>query len=197
MKKILLSTVLAFTVSGCATTDITSFTDPNFKNKRYTSCVVATPNISLAYAQLLQVKVCKEMEENNIRCVQGLDIFPPTRTLTAKDKAKVIRESNIESYLQIHYGSGATESYQSGTLNFGTANVYGNSASLIGTATPVYSMNRRDGYNLILIDTMTLQKAWVGGASVHAAGLANVTDEVFTTSLSAKIVDTLKEAGHL
>lgn len=197
MKAALLITVFTLTLCGCAKTNITSFTDPNFENKKYSSCIIATPNLNLAYSQLLQRKICKEMEGVGVSCIQGLEIFPPTRTLTAEDKAEIINENNIESCLQVYYSNGATESHLAGTLSFGTANVYGNSASLFGSATPVYSMSRRDSYDLILIDTQTLQKAWVGGASVHAAGLANVTDDVFTTSLSKKVTTALKDAGHL
>ena len=64
-------------------------------------------------------------------------------------------------------------------------------------STPVYSFNRRDGYSLVLIDTGTFKKAWVGGANVHASGLANITDDIFTTSLSEKIAFVLNNSGHL
>ena len=195
MKNITILMVLL--LSGCATTDITSFTDPDFKNKKYTSYVIVTPNLNLEYSSLLQNKICTEIEKYKSACTKGLDLFPPTRDLTGEDKAKIIKENKIEGYLLVFYGGGGTESHQISNLSYGTANVYGNSVNAYGMSTPVYSFNRRDGYSLVLIDTGTFKKAWVGGANVHASGLANITDDIFTTSLSEKIAFVLNNSGHL
>jgi len=195
MRKI---TILLFLLlSGCATTNITGFTDPSFKNKKYTSYVVVTPNLNLEYSLLLQKKICSEIEKYKSACTKGLDLFPPTRDLSSEQKAKVIKEKNIQGYLLVFYNGGNSETQQIASLAYGTANVYGNTVNSYGMFTPVYSFNRRDGYSLILIDTNTFKKAWVGGANIYASGLANITDEVFTTSLSEKISYSLSGSGHL
>ncbi len=65
-------------LSACATTNITGFTDPDYKTKTYKSLVVVTPNLNLEYSSLLQGKVCDAMHAVNVACRRGLDIFPPT-----------------------------------------------------------------------------------------------------------------------
>lgn len=194
-----LITLLLITLlfGGCASTKITSFTDPDFLHVKYNSYVVVTPNLNLEYSSLLQNKICDEIQKNDATCTIGIELFPPTREFSNTDKSKIIKNSEIEGYLIVLYSSGGSDSQIISNLSYGTANVYGNSINAYGMSTPVYSYTRRDGYNLILVDTASFQKAWVGSANVHASGLANITDDVFTTSLAQKIADVLKTSDHL
>lgn len=195
MKRIIILTV--FFLSSCATTDITSFTDPDFVNKKYKSFIVVTPNLNLEYSNLIQTKICSQFQKTGVSCTKGQILFPPTRDLTGEQKSKIIKNNNITAYLLVYYNGGGTDTRQIANLSYGSANVYGSSINAYGTSMPVYSFNRRDSYNLVLIDTGTFKKAWVGGASIHAQGMANITDDVFTSSLSEKVASVLKNAGHI
>jgi hypothetical protein len=184
-------------LSGCATTSITGFTDPDFQSKAFKSLVVVTPNLNLEYSSLLQGKVCNAVQGMNISCKRGLDLFPPTRTFDTDGIVRILNDNRIDGYLLLTYGGGSTQSQQIGTLAYGSATVFANTISAYGSSTPVMSFSRSDGYSIVLIDTQTFKKAWVGGAKTQAQGLANITDDVFTGSLGAKIVSVLKDAGHL
>jgi len=195
MKRSLLLAVVL--ISACATTNITGFTDPDYRNKSYKSLVVVTPNLNLEYSSLLQGKVCKALEAQKVSCARGLDLFPPTRTFDTSEIVQILAENKIDGYLLLSYGGSSTQSQQIGTLSYGSASVFGNTVSAYGSSTPVMSFSRRDGYSAVLIDTQSYNKAWIGGATTHAQGLANITDDVFTTSLGQKIAAELKNAGHL
>lgn len=184
-------------LSGCATTSITGFTDPNFEDKTYKSLVVVTPNLNLEYSSLLQSKVCNAIQNMGISCKRGLDLFPPTRAFEPDQIVSILKDNRIAGYLLLTYGGGTTQSQQIGTLAYGSATVFSNTISAYGSSTPVMSFSRSDGYSIVLIDTQTFNKAWVGGAKTQAQGLANITDDVFTDSLAAKVASVLKDAGHL
>lgn len=189
--------LVAMLVSACATTNITGFTDPDYRNKIYRNMVVVTPNLNLEYSSLLQGKVCKSIEKHKASCARGLDLFPPTRTFDTAQIVQILADKSIDGYLLLTYGGGSTQSQQIGTLAYGSASVFGNTVSAYGSSTPVMSFSRSDGYSVVLIDTQSYNKAWIGGAKTQAQGLANITDEVFTNSLAEKIASELAGAGHL
>ena len=189
--------LLIVLLAGCATTKITGFTDPDYKSKVYSKVVVVTPNLNLEYSALLQGKICKAIEAKKALCLRGLDVFPPTRSHSTEDIVRVLGENKIDGYLLLTYGGGATQSQQIGTMSYGSASVFGNTVSAYGSSTPVMSFSRSDGYGVVLIDTQSYNKAWVGGATTQAQGLANITDDVFTASLAQQIATELSKAGHL
>ncbi len=195
MRAIILFVILS--LAGCATTSITGFTDPDFKNRRYTSLVVVTPNLNLEYSSLLQEKVCNAIQKVGNSCRRGLDLFPPTRTFEPDQIISILKDNHIDGYLLLTYGGGSTQSQQIGALTYGSATVFSNTISAYGSSTPVMSFSRSDGYSIVLIDTQTYKKAWVGGAKTQAQGLANITDDVFTDSLAEKVTSVLMEFGHL
>lgn len=191
--------VIALTaaLSACATTNITSFTDPDFKGHKYKSFVVVTPNLNLEYADLLQSKICTSLQGSGAACTRALDMFPPTRSYDGSQIAQVLQSNGISGYLVVSYGGGASSAQQVGALHYGTATVYANTVTAYGSSVPITSFSRSDGYGIVLVDTQTFNKAWVGGAKTHAQGLANITDNVFTSSLANEIAQQLAAAGFL
>lgn len=184
-------------LSACATTTITGFSDPDYRGKPYKNFVVVTPNLNLEYSSLLQGKVCNALQTRNISCARGLDLFPPTRTFDTAAIVRVLMEKNIDAYLLLTYGGGSTQSDLIGTMHYGNASVYGNTISAYGSSIPIRSFSRSDGYSVVLIDTQTHNKAWVGGTKTQAQGFANITDDVFTNSLGEQLAAELRRAGHI
>lgn len=194
-KQLLVSfSVFALALSGCATTKITSFTDPAFVGKTFHKFVVVTPGVNLEYSSLLQSNVCKALKRENVTCARALDMFPPTRTYDGDQVQKELFANNIGGYLVVAYGGGGTYSSQVGSMTYGSASVYGNTVTAYGSTVPVTSFSRSDGYSITLVDVSTANKAWIGGAKTQAQGLANITDEVFTSSLADQIAKQLKES---
>lgn len=189
--------LLVVVLVGCATTNITSFTDPAFKGHTFSSFVVVTPNLNLQYSSLLQRKICNSIRDKGAKCARALDMFPPTRTYNGAQVDKILKENRIGGYLVVIYGGGESQSRQVGTLSYGTANVFANTVTSYGSTVPITSFSRNDDYSIVLIDTKTFKKAWIGGAKTHAQGLVNITDNVFTSSLANEIATKLKAAGLL
>lgn len=189
--------ILTIVLSGCATTEITSFTDPDFREHKFSSFVVVTPNLNLQYSELVQTKVCGAIQDRGADCSKALEMFPPTRTYGGEQVAEVLADNGTEGYLAVIYGGGGADSEVVGSLSYGTANVFSNTVTAYGSTVPIRSFSRSDGYSVVLVDTSSFRKAWVGGAKTHAQGLANITDEVFTTSLASELATRLEAAGLL
>ncbi|MBL1379191.1 hypothetical protein [Zobellella iuensis] len=185
------------TLAGCASTDITSFTDPEFMGKKYNRFLVVTPGVNLEYASLLQGALCGAIIEKGGGCIRGLELFPPTRVYEEQAVTSMIQQKGIDGYLIVDYGGNVTREHNFGYVAQGNANVWGNTITAYGSAIPMSTFSRNDGYQVTLFDTATNKKSWVGGASTHAQGLANVTNSVFTSSLAKALAEQLSKAGHL
>ena len=196
MRQLLLAIILA-TTAGCASTKMTSYSDPSFKGAKYSNFVVHTPNADLESQSLISSGVCEALVSAGARCTSALEIFPPTRHYSNDDKAEVLRSLGVDGYLLIALGGGSFSSQHLGSQSFGTTSVYGNSAATNISSVSAYSYSRREGYDLVLVDTETLLKAWIGGARTTGQGLINVTDEAFAESLGSELADSLRAAGHL
>lgn len=101
----------------------------------------------------------------------------------------------MDGYLLVSFGHSDQQSQHIGTLYQGHASIFHNTVTAYGSATPVRSFTRNDGYSIDLIDISSFQVAWTAGAVTRAQGLANITDDVFTRSLAREIVQELRNAG--
>ncbi len=194
---ILVLGALCVALSACASTKMTCFSDPSFQGAQFSNFVVQVANGDLEAQSLISSKACEALSAEGAHCTPALEVFPPTRTFSNQEKADLLRSKDVDGYLVIILGGGSSSSQYIGSQHFGTVNVYGNTATGSGGSVPIYAFTRMEGYDLVLVDTETLQKAWVGGARTSGRGLLNITDNVFASSLGHELADSLKEAGHL
>ena len=195
MKK--LTTLILLLLSGCAQTNITSFTAPEFKGVDFSKFIVVTPNLNLAYSMLLQTKICDAIKNENKSCILGLDFFPPLKNYTNSDIKSGLVSNNINGYLIVRYGSSNSSSVNLGSITNTTANIFSDTVTAYSSTVPISAFSRSDGYSLTLIDVKSTNKVLVGEATTQAQGLANITDDVFTSSLAKKIIQKLKKEGLL
>ena len=196
MQKGISGLIAVMVLAGCANTKMTSFSDPSFKGTEFRNLVVHSGG-NFETQQLITSEVCKVLSSPSVRCATSLELFSPTRTYTNEEISETLRSRSVDGYMSIIIGSDSSSSQHIGSQSFGTVNVYGNSASANSSTFSAYSYSRQQGFDIVLIDTATLQNAWVGGARVSGQGLLNVTDEVFASSLASELADALKKAGHL
>lgn len=197
MKGVLKVILLTGVVTGCANTKITSFVDPDYKGKVFKRLLVSSPNLNHAYSQMLQSKICKKLTKYETSCIEKLRALPPTRDYSQEDILKYIEKNKIDGYLMVYFANGDQQTNQVGSFSYGNASIYGNTMFGSSVSMPMYSTNRTDNYNLVLIDTEKHSKAWVGGAVTSGSGSAVVTHESFTNSLSSEIVNNLFDSGFL
>lgn len=196
MKKVIL-VLVGILISGCATTNMKTYVDPEHKGKKYTKILIDSPNANFEFKDLLLSDICEKLQKYSVTCVRKDEIFPPTREYSDSQLFEVISNNKIDAWLVIGIGTGSSNSQYMGSNTFGSATVYGNTAYGSANSMAMYSFSRQQGYSIAMYDMSTKHKAFIMDASTSASGLANVTNSVFASSLADKIVKEMSASGFL
>jgi hypothetical protein len=208
---------VAALLTGCASTRVTAFRDPDFADKHYTHVAVFALGAPLALAQDMEGKLCNSMAPTG--CTPGLNILPPTRQYSADEVAALIARHGADAILVITMGADRSDSGVIGYQTFssaqatgsatttGTVSVYGNagtyqgttngSASATGQSTtiPIMYFSRAAAGTVVMLDAASGKTAWRGEMQTTGHGMLNVTDDAFTSSESKEIAGQLRSAG--
>jgi hypothetical protein len=185
--------VPAFLV-GCATTEITTFKDPEYGSRQYETIYVVTSGLNLADRDLTEAKVCEAFSEIEINCIRDIEIFLPTRSYTGEEKAATLRKLNIDASLGIQLTANYSDQTYIPQTSFTSGNTYdyGYSSSYSGTTYSFggYAANTPvEEYQIVLIDAKSGQQALV--ATGKTQGDDAVNTEGMRVSLAEEIVETL------
>lgn len=189
--------LFVFFLAGCATTKMKTHVDPEHRDRSYSKILVDAPNSNFEFKDLMVTELCGGLSQKSVDCVTKDELFPPTREYSESQIFKIIEQNNIDGWLTVGIGSGATNSQYMGTQTFGSATVYGNSISGSANSMAIHSFSRQQGYSIIMFDMETKHKAFIMDASTSASGLANITNSVFAESLANKIINEMSAAGFI
>ena len=183
MKNFLTSIILAVICSGCATTEITSFVDPDYRDKVYkvsTLLVRATGTTlqeTLAFENALEEKTKKY----GIQIIKFTDLVPPTRSASPEEIASIIKKTKANSILTLSiisrdeiiknvpvtYHPGTTTSYVSTVGGISTVNTRTSG----GYTTGGYSTSDPVLHSLFLLtDISTGMNIWKAEAKSSSEG---------------------------
>lgn len=199
MNKLLIITGLLL-VSGCASTKMSVYKDPEFSNTRYGSVVVLTNFADLEDKEYLETKVCEKFRLRKVICKRGIDVFPPTRNYSSEEWVDAFIKSNAEAIVSIQLtDSYSTQTYvpQSSTTS-GSVTSYGNSAYYSGSTNTYggYNISKPvEEYKITVIDGKNGKTALV--ATSRTKGNAFAKGKTLSNSLASKLVQTLANNGLL
>ena len=213
MRRITCFLISACLLSGCATSKITAFRDPDFATKQFTALVVFAQGMALDASVEVERLICEKLAPTP--CVSGKSVLPPTRQYTPAEVEKYLQASGADAVFIIalvadqsdtrYFGTITTSSASASATSSGSMNFYGNTAFWSGAAygsasgqsvsMPVYGYSRVAFGQLGLFDRPTGNIAWRGEIRVEGRGLLNVTDSAFISSATSKIARELKAAG--
>ena len=189
--------------SGCASTNITSFTDPDYKSTNFTRVLVITNLSDLQWRQQIESQLVQEFRDNGIFAMEGINLFPATREFTDQEKIDLLIQNKIDSYILIDVGETGTQQVYipqtgSSTKTEGSVSVYGNTTTYREkTKTTNYG-----GYTVSkpwakfdtkLYDVSNGQNAWI--ASAFTSGNAYANHETVINSFCGKTVKQLIKDG--
>jgi len=186
---------------GCASTRMTSFTDPDYQKAEFKRILVVANTNDLEDRQKLESKMVEEFSNIGVFALESFRLFPPTRELTDEDKVELLLKNDIDAFISISVGeSGVREVYvpqtSSTTKTKGNVNVYGNTATYKEKSTTTY----QGGYTLNkpwaefetqLYDVSNGQMAWI--ATSFTGGNAYANRNTVIDSYCGKTVDQLLE----
>ncbi len=192
---LVLSIAIALTV-GCASTNITGYTDPAYSSKSYQSTVIFASNVGLEQASMLEGAICEKFQANGVKCSPFQLLFPPTRQYSAESVFEGLKQKGLQSIVILSAGGDNSSSQVFGYQNYGSATAYGNTAQTQSSSYALRSYSRQSDMRIVLIDASSGDTAWIGDAKTKGQGLINTTDSAFNSSVVGKVVNTLLESPH-
>lgn len=203
MKSIMVSIVLLvmFLLVGCASTNMTSFKDPDYQKANFKRILIVANTNDLQDRQRLESKMVEAFLEVGVYSLESFKLFPPTREFTNEEKVDLLLKNNIDAFVSISVGeSGVSEVYvpqtSSTTKTTGNVNVSGNTANYRQKSTTTYD----GGYTLNkpwaefetkLYDVSNGRMAWI--ASSFTGGNAYANRNTVMNSYCSKTVEQLLE----
>ena len=186
---------------GCASTRMTSFTDPDYQKAEFKRILVVANTNDLEDRQKLESKMVEEFSNIGVFALESFRLFPPTRELTDEDKVELLLKNDIDAFISISVGeSGVREVYvpqtSSTTKTKGNVNVYGNTATYKEKSTTThqggYTLNKPWAeFETQLYDVSNGQMAWI--ATSFTGGNAYANRNTVIDSYCGKTVDQLLE----
>lgn len=181
--------IVALNLTGCASTTLTSYTDPAFANKQYKSFIVDYGTSDLDRKIFVEKEVVRLLKEKGIAAYTGLMLFPPTRKFTEKEAAKLIMNTGAEGYITITLTNAYTTSSYVPPTYTTTQNYYGGYTT---SSSGGYSVTKpRESFKVELIDIASGKKAYQ--ATGKTRGTAHSNAEGMSKILALGLVEKLIE----
>lgn len=192
-----------FGFGGCASTSMTSFTDPAYRATNFSRVLVVVNLSDLQWRQRIESRMVEEFRDKGIFALEGMNLFPPTRDLTDEQKVDLLLQNGIDSYLVIGVGETGTQQVYipqtgSSTKKEGNVSVYGNTATYREKSTTTtyggYTVSKPwANFDAKLFDVSNGQNAWV--ASAFTGGNAYANFNTVINSFCGKTVEQLIKDG--
>ena len=172
MKKFLALT-LTILIAGCATTDMTGYVDPKYRDHKISKVVVRAKGATLEEMLATEQKLSEKFSTKNVYAIKFSDLAPPTRKFTSAQEFKLMKKAGADSVLTVNIaGKDTVETYVPVTYHPGvttsTVNMIGSTAYVNSYTTPGYTTG---GYSVssptmatfsTLVDLRSGNRIWQG-----------------------------------
>lgn len=203
MRKLLLLGFCAV-LAGCASTDMTGFVDPQYKNYHASHVVVRVKGAKLDNTFSAEKEFAEQLAAHHIKVTKFSDLIPPTRSYSPSQETALLRKAGADSLLTVEItGKDTRESYIPPTFHPGQTttqvNQIGNMAYATTYTSPGYTTG---GYAVsssvlntlsTLIDLKNGREIWRGegsssGDEISSINLLLSAGEAAIDDLSAKAI---------
>lgn len=207
----LLAIVGAFLcTSGCASTKMRSFPDPDFAGHEYRCILIAAQLKNLDQKADAEEIFVDEFSDLDMTCIRSLDVLLPTREYADEDLFDILKEHHVDGVLVVR----ETEYYEeekyipessTTTTNSNlsaTTFYYGGTAYTQGTGRGTSHTSKSGGYyvrkprvrhHVELYDVKSRSTAWVGAA--FTKGNSKAKFKHLIESLAEETAKTFVEVG--
>lgn len=201
MKKIFGILFLILTLSACINSKIESFTDPDYKDAKFTKMAVdlnALPPTTRLKAEPI---VIQRLKEAGYDAVSINEILVPTRTYEPAQAREIITASGYQYVLAVNVTGDTANSSLVGINSYNTSNynVYGNNVNGQSRTytTPIIARSGSTSLKATIFDIKTGNTAWQASVLTEASGTAFVQNtQAIAQSVMGSIIDKLKADGH-
>ena len=191
MKKLLLFFVPFFLI-GCASTNISSFRNPDIDFSNYKKIMVYGNSRDIDFRKTLEADLVNAFTEKNITTVSSIDLISPIKEYSSEEIQNIFIENNIDGYLSVAVVSATEESAyvpQRSYTNYRSQYVNGKLTSVPYTTTSGgYSVSYpKASFDIILTDIKTGQVAF--NATANSEGDEFSDMKTISKSLAEKIAE--------
>lgn len=207
MKKLffVLSICILFLLAGCSQTKVTSFVDPDFKDKKYMKLIIFAATDNLALRSKFEKIVINQFNERNqykqysVFAVSSLDLFPPTREIKPEEVQAVFEANQIDGILQIEVKGSQmkTDVIQFPSQTNSRSTIIGNDIYTNSTtySSDIKSTTTSTSYDIKIIDVETGKTAWMATANTSSTDAISANEPL--KSFAKGIIDKLEADNML
>jgi hypothetical protein len=200
--KTLVLIMLSIILTACIQSEIQSFTDPDYKEAKFTKLVVNLNSLPISSRLEVEKIVIKRLTDAGYQAVLISDLLPPTRNYQNDEAISIVANSGVDFMLAINVLENTSSSSLVGFNNYtyGNAYVSGNQAyAHVNTvSTPVVSAKGQTSIQATMFDVKNGNRAWIASVSTQARGTVFVGNvDSIANSAIGKIIDQIKADGHI
>lgn len=184
---------MVVTLAAFRSTDVESYTDPDFVGYKFDTIVLQLPNASLDFKKHVVKQLSKALKKNGVRVLLHEDLFSPTREWDLRSSAEVYEKHSIDAGIVVTIGSAGSDATP-GMVMYNQTTVGGTTT---GYATQMSVARDHADFEIAIVDAATMRTVWVGNLSTRGAGLLFVGPKDTAKSLSKNLVKEWKRVGHL
>ncbi|MCX6147338.1 MAG: hypothetical protein NTW25_08830 [Candidatus Kapabacteria bacterium] len=203
----LMLALLSIVLASCATTKTTSYSDPDFRGKKFNSICVYAEVEDLEMRKTLETKLADELKDNGIVTFIGIDLFPPTREWTDDQFQKTLKDIKVDGYLRVRLtNTDVRESIGNATTTTTTngekvkAN-RDNKEKYKEVSTSTTTVNRTktfySSFKTDLIEVASNKLAWTATSNSESGEWLGSEFNLIFGSFSSDIAKELKAKGHI
>jgi len=205
-KNLFLIFLLSIVATSCVSIETTSYTDPDFINKKYAKFCVYSVEQNLNRRALIEKVFVEEFQEAGLYAVQGSMIFPPTRVWEEADFQAQLVKNGFDGFIKIeimdeNVNERITPEFHTNTETRTIKKKNGKDATITETNTfvtndvDVYMSNQ---FQADLIDVNSNKVAWKGYSSTSAqVDMIGMDVETIVERFAEDVINELKTKGHI
>ncbi len=205
-KNLILLILVSVVATSCVSIETTSYTDPDFVNKKYAKFCVYSVEQNLNRRALVERVFTEEFKAAGIYAVEGSMIFTPTRTWDEADFQSQLTKNGFDGFIKIeiideNVNERVTPQIHTNTETRTIKKKNGKDATI--TESNTYVTNDVDVYmnnqfQADLIDVTSNKTAWKGYSSTSAqVNMVGMDIETIIEKFAEDVIEELQAKGHV
>ena len=159
--------VAAFISFNCASTQITSYVDPDYRDSSFKKILVTANTDKLDFRLKIENTISNNLTENGTVSVASYVLFPPTRTFTDSVKSAVMSANKFDACLIVTLGEKGVENFQNPIIASTTNGTIAPNGTVNTTTTYLggeFTSKPYAEFDLKLFDVKTGKMAWIANS---------------------------------
>ncbi|PKL81138.1 MAG: hypothetical protein CVV25_01485 [Ignavibacteriae bacterium HGW-Ignavibacteriae-4] len=198
--------LVSVVATSCVSIETTSYSDPDFTNKKYAKFCIYSVEQNLNRRALVERVFSDEFKDAGIYAVEGSNIFPPTRTWEEGDFQSQLIKNGFDGFIKIEIvdekvNERITPQIHTNTETRTIKKKNGKDETVTQSNTyvtediDVYMNNQ---FQADLIDVTTNKVAWKGYSTTSAqVNMIGMDIETIIEKFAESVIEEMKAKGHI